>query len=188
MISNYLYLISIGLAFMTIIFIIYNYILLNKNNKASHIESDKKEIIAKKYRNNILVFVAILVISISFILYYSRTVNIYKTVGKGENINYESVKIYGNATSGDIVKLDSEKGEEVFNLLEKYKYKRIFNFSDVTGDVEFISFENIEGGFGTIEVRSSGYIRIPNDKLYKVEAEDKEALYIELSKLLKNLK
>lgn len=173
---------------MTIIFIIYNYILLMKNKKASNIESDTRGIIVKKYRNNILVFVAILVISISFILSYSRAVNIYKAVGKGENINYESVNIYGNITSSDIIKLESDKGEEVFHLLEKYKYKRIFNFSDVRGDVEFISFENIDGGFGTIEVRSSGYIRIPNDKLYKVEAEDKEALYIELSNLLKNLK
>ena len=187
MISNYLYLISIGLAFITIIFIVYTCLLLIKGKRADHIDANKKENIIRSYKNNLITFAVILVICISFIFYYSRPVDIFKTVGIGENINYEKVNVYGNITSSDIIELDSNNGRQVFDLLERYKYKRIFNFSDVTGDAQFISFENIDGKPGTIEIRSSGYIRMANHKLYKIEAEDKGELYIQLSNLLENL-
>lgn len=186
MISNYLYLLSIGIAFITIIFIIYNCILLIKRKKANDIDNDKKENIIKKYKNNLVIFGVILVSSISFIFYYSRPVDIYNAVAIGENINYEAINIYGNIINDSIIKLDSEKGEKLFDLLEKYRYKRTFNFNDVTGDVEFILFENIDGKPGIIEVWKNGYIRIPNHKLYKIKLENKEQLYTELSNLLKN--
>lgn len=189
MISNYLYLISIGLAFITIIFIIYNYILLIKRKKADHKDEEKKENIIVHYKKNIIIFVVILMICISFIFYFSRPVDIYKTVNIGENINYEKVSVHGNITSFDNMELDSLNGRKVFDLLERYHYKRIFNFSDATGgDGEFIFFENTDGKPGMIEVWSKGYIRIPkNDKVYKIESEDKEELYGKLSSLLKDL-
>ena len=186
MIINYLYLISIGLAFMTIIFIIYNYILLAKRRKADHKDDNKKEDIIKGYKNNIMTFAVVLILSILFRFYYSRSVDIYKAVGTGRNINYESINIYGSITESNI-NLSAEKGEKLFYLLEKYKYKRIFNFNDITGDAEFILFEKTEGRTGIIEVWNSGYIRIQNNKLYKIASEDKEQLYIELSNLLENM-
>ncbi len=189
MISNYLYLISIGLAFMTIIFIIYNYILLIKRKKADHIDENRKENIIKRYKNNIIIFAIILIICLSFVFYFSRPVEIYKTANIGKSINYEKVNVYGNITSFDIIELDAVNGEQVFNLLEKYKYKRTFNFSDATGgEGEFISFENTDGKHGMIEVWRKGYIRIPkSDKVYKIQSEDKEELYSELTKLLENM-
>ncbi|MDU5105428.1 hypothetical protein [Clostridium sp.] len=188
MISNYLYLISIGLVFMTIIFIIYNYILLGKRKKADHKDDNNKENIIKNYKKNIMNLVVILIVCISFAFYFSRPVDIYKTVNIGKNINYEKVNVYGNITSFDMIELDSGNGEKVFDLLEKYKYKRICNFSDATGgDAQFILFENTDGKPGIIEVWRKGYIRIPNHKVYKVESEDKEELYGKLSSLLKNL-
>ena len=72
MISNYLYLFSIGIAFITIIFIIYNCILLMKNKKISNIEKN----IIKKYKNNLVIFIVVLVGCISFVFYYSMPVNI----------------------------------------------------------------------------------------------------------------
>lgn len=187
MISNYLYLISIGLAFITIIFIIYNFILLIKKKKATDIESKIKENIIKKIRTNIIIFGVILVSCVLFIILYTRPVDIYKTVNVGEDINYEAINIYGNITSSSIIKLDSEKGEELFNLLENYKYKRVLNLNDVTGDVEFILFENAHGKPGIIEIWNNGYIRISNHKLYKISSEYNGELYMELSNLLKNL-
>lgn len=182
MISNYLYLFSIGIAFITIIFIIYNCILLMKNKKISNIEKN----IIKKYKNNLVIFVVVLVACISFIFYYSRPVNIYKAVGIGEYINYEHINVYGNITSADIIKLDSEMGKEVFDLLENYKYKRIFNFNDITGEVQFILFENTDGKPGIIEVWNTGYIRIPNNNLYEIDLENKVQLYSELTNILKD--
>lgn len=188
MISNYLYLISIALVFMTIIFIIYNYILLAKRKKADHKDENKKEDIIKGYKNNIITFVVILVICISFIFYYSRPVDIYKTIDIDENINYETINIYGNIfTSWDTINLDIEKGEELIKLLEKYKYKRTFNSDDATGgEGVFISLQNTEGKYGFIEIWKNGYIRRPNYKVYKIQSEDREELYNELSNLFKN--
>ncbi len=184
MISNYLYLFSIGIAFITIIFIVYNLILLGKRIKVSNIGTSKEENIIKKYKNNLVIFVVVLVICISYIFYYSRPVTVYNTVGIGEEINYDTINIYGNITSEDIIKLDSDKGKKVFNLLEKYKYKRVFNFNDVTGEVEFILFENVDGKPGIIEVWSTGYIRIPNNNLYKIEIDNTVQLYNELKNIL----
>lgn len=184
MISNYLYLFSIGIAFITIIFIIYNSILLGKKMKASSMEDNNKENIIRKYKNNLVIFIVILLCCISFVFYYSRPVNIYKAVNIGEDINYEDINVYGNITSEDIIKLDSEKGKEVFDLLEDYKYKRVFNFNDVTGEVQFILFENTDGKPGIIEVWSTGYIRIANNNLYKVDLENKTQLYSELTNIL----
>ena len=48
MIGNYLYLISIGVSILTIIFIIYNYILLVKRKKADHRDEDEKQNIINK--------------------------------------------------------------------------------------------------------------------------------------------
>ncbi|MGG7056788.1 hypothetical protein ACQPUZ_00670 [Clostridium tertium] len=179
MISNYLYLFSIGIALITIIFIIYNCILLIKKVKASNIEKNS----IKKYKNNLIIFILVLVGCISFIFYYSQPISIYKTVGIGEDINYEDINVYGNITSSDIIKLDSEKGKEVFDLLENYNYKRVFNFNDISGDVEFILFENTGGKPGIIEVWSNGYIRIPNNNLYKIDLENKTQLYSELKSI-----
>lgn len=182
MISNYLYLFSIGIAFITIIFIIYNCILIMKKKNASNIDKS----IIKKYKNNLGIFIVVLVGCISFVFYYSKPVSIYKTVGIGENINYEDVNVYGNITSSDIIKLDSEKGKEVFALLENYNYKRVFNFNDITGAVEFILFENTDGKPGIIEIWNTGYIRIPNNNLYKIDLDNKVQLYNELTNILKD--
>lgn len=184
MISNYLYLFSIGIALITVIFIIYNLILLKRKKKVSNIDNDKGEYILKKYKNNLVIFAVVLAICILYILYYLRPVNIYKTVGIGDEINYNSINIYGNITSENIIELDSEKGREVFNLLETYKYKRVFNFNDISGDVEFILFENEDGKPGIIEVWSTGYIRIANNNLYKVDLDNKVQLYSELRNIL----
>ena len=184
MISNYLYLFSIGIAFVTIIFIIYNFILLVKKKKADSIDENKKEEIMRGYKNNLGVFAIVLIICIGYIFYYSRPVGIYKTIDISSEINYDAINIYGNITSDDSIKLSSEQGEKVFNLLEKYKYKRIFNFSDVTGEVEFILFESIDGKPGIIEVWSSGYIRIPNNNLYKIDIDNKVELYNELKNII----
>ena len=162
---------------------------IRKRKKADHKDENEKENIIKHYKKNIMIFGVMLVVCISFVLYYSRPVDIYRTVDIGENINYEKVNVYGNITSFDSMELDSVNGTQVFDLLERYKYKRIFNFSDATGgDAEFIFFENTDGKPGMIEVWRKGYIRIPkSDKIYKIKSEDKEQLYIELSNLLKDL-
>ncbi|MDV4149856.1 hypothetical protein R0131_03320 [Clostridium sp. AL.422] len=182
MIINYLYLISIGVAILTIIFIIYNYTLLVKRKKADHRDEDKKQNILKVIKNNIITFVVILAICIGFIIYFSRPIDIYKAIEIGENINYETISKYGsNSTS----KLESEKGKAIFALLEKYKYKRTFNFADVTGgEGLFISLESTDGELGFIEIWEKGYIRRPNYKVYKIQSEDKAELYIQLSNLL----
>ncbi|MGG7142367.1 hypothetical protein ACQPVP_02745 [Clostridium nigeriense] len=179
MISNYLYLFSIGIALITIIFIIYNFILIMKKKN----ESNTEKSIIKKYKNNLVIFIVILVSCISFIFYYSKPVTIYKAVDIGNNINYEDISVYGNITSSDIIKLDSEKGKEVFEILENYNYKRVFNFNDISGDVEFILFENTNGKPGIIEVWSTGYIRIPNNNLYKIDLENKTQIYSELKSI-----
>lgn len=186
MISNYLYLFSIGIAFVTIIFIIYNFILLVKKKKADSIDEKKKEDIIIGYKNNLGVFAIVLIICIGYIFHYSRQVNIYKTIDISSEINYDTINIYGNITSEDSINLDSEKGKEIFDLLEKYKYKRIFNFSDVSGDVEFILFESIDGKPGILEIWNTGYIRIPNHKLYKINVENKVELYNELRGIIKD--
>lgn len=180
MISNYLYLFSIGIALITIIFIIYNFILIMKKKNDSNTEKS----IIKKYKNNLVIFIVILVCCISFVFYYSKPVSIYKAVDIGNDINYEDINVYGNITSSDIIKLDSEKGKEVFALLENYNYKRVFNFNDISGDVEFILFENTDGKPGIIEVWSTGYIRIPNNNIYKIDLENKTQLYSELRSIL----
>ena len=77
-------------------------------------------------------------------------------------------------------------GKEVFHLLENYKYKRIFNFNDITGEVQFILFENTDGKPGIIEVWNTGYIRIPNNNLYEIDLENKVQLYSELTNILKD--
>jgi len=180
MISNYLYLFSIGISLITILFIIYNFILIMKKKNDSNTEKS----IIKKYKNNLVIFIVILVCCISFVFYYSKPVSIYKAVDIGNDINYEDINVYGNITSSDIIKLDSEKGKEVFDLLDNYNYKRVFNFNDITGNVEFILFENTEGKPGIIEVWSNGYIRIPNNNLYKIDLKNKTELYNELSNIL----
>ncbi|MCF0147597.1 MAG: hypothetical protein HUJ77_04280 [Clostridium sp.] len=183
MISNYLYLISIGLAFLTIIFIIYNYILLRKRVKSPHRDEEKKENIIRRIKNNIITFIGILIISIAFIVYFSRPVDIYEAVGIGENINYETISSYGSTNTS---KIELKNGKELFNLLEKYKYTRTFNFADATGgEGVFISLENTDGELGFIEIWKSGYIRRPNYKVYKIQSEDKEALYTEISNIFK---
>ena len=185
MISNYLYLISVGVTILTIIFIIYNYILLVKRKKADYRDEDTKQNIINKISSNIATFAVILVICISFIFYYSRSVDIFKTVGIGENINYEAINIYGSTTGASSINLDEKNGKKLFDLLDKYSYKRVFNFNDgASGEGVFILFENTDGKPGTIEIWKNGYISIPNDKLYKIKAEDKEELYIQLSNLL----
>lgn len=186
MISNYLYLFSIGIAFVTIIFIIYNFILLVKNKKADSIDDNKKEDIIRGYKNNLVIFTIVLIICIGYIFYYSRPVNIYKTIDISSEINYDTINIYGNITSEDSINVSSEQGKEIFNLLEKYKYKRIFNFSDVSGEVEFILFESIEGKPGIIEVWNTGYIRISNHKLYKINVDNKVELCNELKNIIKD--
>lgn len=186
MISNYLYLFSIGIAFVTIIFIIYNFILLVKKRKTDSVDENKKEDIIRGYKNNLGIFTIVLIICIGYIFYYSRPIKIYETIDTSSEVNYDTINIYGNITGDDSIKLSSEQGEKVFNLLEKYKYKRIFNFSDVTGEVEFILFENIEGKPGILEVWNTGYIRIPNHKLYKIEVDNKVELYNELKSIIKD--
>lgn len=186
MISNYLYLFSIGIAFVTIIFIIYNFILLVKKRKNDSVDENKKEDIIRGYKNNLGIFTIVLIICIGYIFYYSRPIKIYETIDTSSEVNYDTINIYGNITGDDSIKLSSEQGEKVFNLLEKYKYKRIFNFSDVTGEVEFILFENIEGKPGILEVWNTGYIRIPNHKLYKIEVDNKVELYNELKSIIKD--
>ncbi|WP_294188500.1 hypothetical protein [uncultured Clostridium sp.] len=57
----------------------------------------------------------------------------------GENIDYKKVSVHGNITSFDNMELDYLNGRQVFDLLGRYNYKRIFNFNDDTGgDGEFI--------------------------------------------------
>lgn len=187
MIGNYLYLISIGVSILTIIFIIYNYILLVKRKKAYHRDEDKKQNIINKISSNIATLIVILVICIGIIIYFSTPVDIYKTVGIGENINYEDINIYGSTTGASSINLDVKNGEKLFDLLDKYSYKRVFNFNDgVGGEGVFILFENTDGKPGTIKIWKNGYISIPNDKLYKIKSEDSNELYSKLADLIKN--
>lgn len=192
MISNYLYLISIGVAILTIIFIIYNYILLVKRKKADNKDEDKKQNIIKGLKNNLIIFTVILISCLSFVFYYSRSVDIYRIVDIGENINYKTINIYGtpinNGTNGETINLDLETGEELIDLLEKYNYKRTFEFSDTTGgEGVFITLQNTEGKYGFVEIWKNGYIRRPNYKVYKIQSEDREELYNELSNLFENM-
>ena len=187
MISNYLYLISIGVAILAIIFIIYNYILLVKRKKADHRDDDEKQNIINKISSNIATFIVILVICIGIIIYFSKSVDIYKAVGIGDNINYEAINIYGSTTGASSINLDLEHGKKLFDLLDKYSYKRVFNFNDgASGEGVFILFENTDGKPGTIEIWKNGYISIPNDKLYKIKSEDSNELYSKLADLIKN--
>ena len=156
--------------------------------------------IRDRYRTRSIYSIIFLGVLLAFIFIYTRPVSIYEITGLDSLDNIESLDTRGNisyeieglenlgsSTERKINYLSEEEIEKVFSILDSYTYKRTFNYSG-GGIGEVFHVVGKDGEWITIEVWKRGYIRIPNDKVYRIDSENRYDLYEELEEEMKSWK
>lgn len=192
---NFIYLSVVCISPIVGIVLIYNLICFLKNKKElKNIDLEKIRERIKKHRTNSIYSIIILGVLLAFIFIYTRPVSIYKITGLDsidniesldtrENISYE-IENLNNLLLGwrkiKINYLSEEEIEKLFSILDNYSYKRTFNYSGIGGIGEFFHGVGKSGEGINIEVWKRGYVRIPNDKIYRIDSQNRYDIYEEL--------
>ena len=199
---NLIFLIIVCISPIVGTIIIYNlicFLISKKDLKNIDIEKIREGI--NKYKRSSIYSSIILGFLLAFIFIYTRPVSIYEITGLEGSDKIESLDTWGSISYeienlnnlGDsseikINYLSEDQIEKIFSILDNYNYKRIFNYSGMGGIGEFFSGVAKDGDWITIKVWRSGYLRIPNDEIYRINLENREDLYEELAEEMKKWK
>lgn len=138
-----------------------------------------------RYQKQVIITFVIIIVSLVLILYKSpRTFE--KIIGSEEHKNINKIYMSGNLPDGNTnMEVPNNKISEILTIFDSYKYRRRIA-APLSGNVVFTQLlTKSSKGSIYIEVRDSGYIRIPNNQIYKVLDADKKELFEKVTKALK---
>lgn len=165
---------------------IYNIINFLKNKRElKNIDIAKVRLRIKKHRISSIYSAIVLGILLTFIGIYTRDVNLKRIINLNDYKEIEKIVMWGNIT-GVENKVLEEDFEGIINTLNNYKYSRTFDNNDFGGNVQFLDiiigeYEDWE----LLEVWEAGYLRLPTGEIYKINSENKEDLYEDLTEEMK---
>lgn len=169
MISNYLFVISIFSTLSCSLLLIYN-IVIYINKKFNYVNFTNES--SKKFRKKLIYLLSIIVINFSYIYIYSRPISIYELAKLDNNNQVMSIRLRGDFNTEDSITLDQIASQDYIDFLNQYRYKRTFNFSNIGGKVTLVTFEYAGYKNIYIEIWGNRYIRIPNNKVYRIVSKD----------------
>ncbi len=103
-----------------------------------------------------------------------------------EQHNVKSMSVSGNLPNGnDNMKIASDKILQVLKILNDYEYRRCIYGVTVGKGIFMLLNTDSPRRVIFIEVWESGYIRIPNNEVYKVLNKNNVELFDEITNLLK---
>lgn len=186
LILNLFFLFSVLSSISLIVFLIYNfsYFLSERYFKDIYTENQRERI--NTYKRKSIYTSLILTISLVFIIVYTRPVSFSRAIGLSRD-NEIGISIWGNISGAETNLVDGDNSSRIINVLEKYKYSRIFPFDDISGNSEFMMLKDNDDKNIVIEIWESGYVKIPNYKVYKVDSQSNQELYDMLQKEINNM-
>lgn len=179
---NWMYLGVILSSIISLIMLIGNmYWWVSKKYSSSRdTEKVKEKIIF--YKKNSLLSSGYLILTLIFIMLYTKPLSFFEIVDINDNKSVDSISIYGNISGPQIKYLNSNDSSKIIYLLSDYKYKRTFAFNNIGGEVEFLVVNN-----HFIEIRESGYLRMVDDRVYKIDEKNNHKLYNALKNEINNM-
>lgn len=179
MILNFVYIGAIFSSIILAIILIYNLVCLLSKHYFSSRHTEKGKTRITSYKRNSLFSSISLIAVLMFIMIYTRPVSFAEVLNISNDRQVNSISIYGNTSGSEVKYLDADDSKELFSFLNSYKYKRTFSISNIGGKGEFLGVDN-----NFIEIRESGYLRIPNYTVYKVDLKNSDELYDALKRII----
>ena len=149
----------------------------------SNTEYEYKKI--RYYKRKLIIFLPMVIILGTIIFFYKVPISFDKIISLENQQKAHTALIHGNLPKNvETLKIKDNDVSEVLNTLKYFKYRRCI--AGNTGGKGLFMYlctdDNRE--IDLIEVWESGYIKMPNNRIYKVLSEDESELFNKLTKIL----
>lgn len=155
-------------------------VIFNKCSSSRYTEKGKARIAFYK-KKSLLISISLIFV-LTFIILYTKSLSFYEVLKISHDKKIDSISLYGNISGPQIKDLDVGDSNKIISLLNNYKYKRTFAFENIEGEAEFLIINN-----EFIEIKEGGYLRMLNNRVYKVQMKKNQNLYDALKSEVNNM-
>ena len=151
----------------------------------SNTNYEKKNI--RKYGIQLIKSTIVVTVLMGIAMINFRPISFEQLLKPEKESSVKSIAIYGSLNREQNVEIQEETVHNIVNLLNSYQYRRTFNEMRYGGMGAFLDLQGDNSGSNEstfMEIWQSGYLRVPNNKTYRIIALNRAELYDRLERLI----